>query len=325
MDDRYIILKNGNTQMVVDRVGAQIVSLKVNGVQVMFQGATDSSLQWAGTAKNLFPNPGPVGKENEKWGALREVVMPNGKKGVQYIHNGGLYQTAQHGFAQNAEFNVQGQTADSCVMTISADQETVKEYPFDFKYDVGYEIHDSNLNYISCAKNLDNKPMLAGMGWHPAFALHDAAAKYSIVFENVEKEDDCEVEEGIEYEIAESIIEKSKSVQFRGLKSADVVLVYRDGKTRVEYLRMHTECPNIILWSRARENKGQIDFICIEPWNTTPRQIQKLTTQDKTRALADEGAVIIEPSEQSTLKADVTINPEYIKTIKQQKDNYLEM
>ena len=62
MEDRYIKLQQGKTTMIVDKVGAQVVSLKIDGVEVMFQGALNpSNAQWKASAKNLFPNPGPVG------------------------------------------------------------------------------------------------------------------------------------------------------------------------------------------------------------------------------------------------------------------------
>ena len=63
------------------------------------------------------------------------------------------------------------------------------------------------------------------------------------------------------------------------------------------------------------ENENQDNFICIEPWNTTPRQINKLTTQDKTRDLAygKDSAVVLEPGEVNEMQVYLHINPAYIK------------
>lgn len=42
MERKIITLKKGNTEVDVDLHGAQIVSMRVDGVEVMFQGANDS-------------------------------------------------------------------------------------------------------------------------------------------------------------------------------------------------------------------------------------------------------------------------------------------
>ena len=80
---------------------------------------------------------------------------------------------------------------------------------------------------------------------------------------------------------------------------------------------MHTDQPTLVLWSKPTTEKSQSNFICIEPWNTTPKQIHKLTTQDKTRSLAegDNPANIIEPGEHSTMIIPVSVNPQYIKQV----------
>ncbi len=321
--DRYLNIKKGNTELMVDKIGAQIVSMKVNGIEVMFQGALDpENSQWQGTAKNLFPNPGPVGKTSDKYGELKQVAFErNGKieKHTEYYHNGGVYHMGQHGFAQSLDYDVQSQQSDTLVLSISADDQTVKEYPYDFKYTVAYQIDgEGGLDYTSIATNKDTKPMLAGMGWHPAFKLHDHKSKYKLVFKNLKKEEGCEIQEDVFYDIDE-LIDSGKSVRFEGIKSVDVFIIYEQFGKYVPYVNMHSEEPILILWSRPRDSENanqKEDFICIEPWNQTPRQIQKLTTQDKTKTI--DGAVIIEPKTESVLNANVCVNTEYAKIIASQ-------
>lgn len=326
MEDRYITLKNGNTTMIIDRIGAQIVSLKINGVEVMFQGALKpESAQWKASAKNLFPNPGPVGTSSPDGELEVEEYDNNGKieKYVVYNHNGGNYRGKQHGFAQDEEFKVFGHTEDTCFLSISAERnQTYTQYPYNYKYDIDLSVSEGGLKYASHVRNMDNKPILAGMGWHPAFMLHDDPSRYSIVFKNLAGDDTCEIEEGREYEIYDNIISNNKSVKFGGIKSVDVVLVYTDDEgNKVPYLSMHSEEPYIILWSKNATEKGQKQFICIEPWNTTPRQINNLTTQDKTRELVNNGAVIVEPGDYKTLSARVDVNPKYLKKIKNKNNS----
>ncbi len=320
---RFILLKNGKTQVLVDRIGAQIVAIDVDGQQISFSGATDPlfevDTQWAKTAPVLFPNPGPVGKENEKYG-----VLPRDGKDTTYYHNGGVYKIGQHGFAQNTEFVVQGFDGKSCVLSIDADEETVKHYPYDFRFYVVIDIDENGqINYKSAVNNLDNKPILAGQGWHPAFKLHADPRCYKVVFRNLEKDESCEAEEGVLYDVYEPFIKANKSKGFGGIKSADVEIVYVDPVTNKQttYLTMHTDSPNIIIWSRDKdyeEAHGHEYFLAIEPWNTTPRQIQKLTTQDKTPSI--EGARIVGVGEVDELNASVKVNPEYIAMLESQAE-----
>ena len=315
-----IEIKNGPAVATIDTVGAQLVSYKINGVEIMFDGATNPDAQWQGSAKNLFPNPGPVGTENEIYGKLDKVKLEARegvvKDHVRYIHNGGYYYMPQHGFAQFRDFNVQGQTKDSCLLSITHNDDTIREYPYKFKYSVGMELDsEGTIEYLAFSRNDDNKPMVAGMGWHPAFKLHANPSQYKIVLTNLEHDGTCTLEEGVEYDI-DSFVNEGGSQRFGGIISADVNLVYvrEDGK-RIPYVQMHTKAPNLIVWSKPRENENQDNFICIEPWNTTPRQINKLTTQDKTRDLAygKDSAVVLEPGEVNEMQVYLHINPAYIK------------
>ncbi len=321
-ESRYITIKNKKAVLVVDKIGAQIVSYKIDGMEVMFDGATNPDAQWRGTAKNLFPNPGPMGTTNSKYGELNvfEEDTGTGKptKFTEYFHNGGIYKAEQHGFAQKSVFDVQGKNIDSVVLSLSADQNTVKYYPYDFKYYVCYSLGDNGeLNYTTRVQNNDNKDMLAGMGWHPAFKLHGNPNNYKLVVKNLVKGDNCNLENG-EYEIYESVIKQGKSVKFSGIKSADIYLVYYNDKGQeIPYIKMQTEKGNLVLWSKPKTNNSQDDFICIEPWNTTPRQLNELTEQHKTKELASNGAVIIKPGEACNLNASVGVSSKYIKALKQ--------
>jgi len=318
-----IEIKNKNTIATIDTNGAQLVALKVDGVDILFDGALKpEKAQWPASAKNLFPNPGPVGTTNDQLGELETVDLDVGngtsKKHVIYQHNGGKYAMTQHGFAQYKDFNVQGKTETSCLMSITHNDGTWSEYPYKFKYAVGMDVDENgNFVYSTFARNDDTKPMLAGFGWHPAFKLHGDPSRYRIVVTNLVPGENCTLEEGKEYTI-EELVREGKSEIFTGIKSADITLVYKkeNGKT-LPYLTMHTDQPTLVLWSKPATEKSQSNFICIEPWNTTPRQIQKLTTQDKTRSLAegDNPANIIEPGEHSTMIIPVSVNPQYIKQV----------
>lgn len=321
MDKRYIKIKNKSSEVTIDSVGAQIVSYKINGVEIMFQGAINpQENQWAGTAKNLFPNPGPVADKSSNPVIIEGEENGRSGKYTKYTHNSGVYFMKQHGFVQDKPFEVQGKGNDWCMLSTRADDKTYLQFPFDFKYDMLITISESGLAYQATAKNLDNKPMVAGLGWHPAFKLHKGCKHYAVVFKNLKtKEGKCVPEEGKDYP-AEEVVYSDSAVKFDGIEEADVEIVYIDEKgNRTPYLTMHTTEPYMLLWSRAKENDLQDDFICLEPWNTQTKQISKLTTQDKTRQLSEEGTVILEPSEERSLIVPIKIDEEYVKML--QKEN----
>ena len=313
MAERYVTIKKGNVEMIVDRVGAQLVSYKIDGVEIMYQGALEPETHaWTATAKNLFPNPGPVAQKGTEPETI--VVNKNGKEVKQtvYTHNSGIYAMEQHGFVQSKIFDVQGHDKSSCLMTTRADDETILEYPYQFSYHVGYEIGPhGELIYDTHATNLDNKPMLAGMGWHPGFQLHNKKARYYVIFKNVKAKPGCTIPEGTKIYV-DDVLNNGKAISIEGIESADVELVMEGhGGKGITYVTMHTEEPVFLLWAKEE------GMICLEPWNTTPRQIGKLTTQDKTPGLAETGAKIIEPGKTDDLKCVVSVNPRYLTAIKE--------
>lgn len=335
---KYIQVHNGEDILTVDTTGAQIVSWVVDGLEVMYQGALDSKLSsskpepaWAATAKNLFPNPGPMGSQNDRFGV--PVLDENGKeagrytlpkegKVTTYYHNGGVYQMGQHGFAQNEEYKVLSKvvkegkngvcrtSGTNVVMTITDElNDTAGKYPYKFAHSIVYDLaKKGGISYEAHAQNNDNKPMVAGQGWHPAFKLHGDPASYVIRIENLKTKDGakCELTEGQIIKIYDEVISKDASVHYGGIAEADISLYYlTPGKKIVKYLTMHTTEPELILWSRHASQEGQESFIAIEPWNTPSRMISELTTQDKTQGLAKKGAVIVPPAMSASEKQDV--------------------
>ncbi len=326
MDKRYIKIKNKNSEVVIDSIGAQIVSYKINGVEIMFQGAINpQENQWAGTAKNLFPNPGPVADKSSNPVIIEGEENGRSGKYTKYTHNSGVYFMKQHGFVQDKPFEVQGKGNDWCMLSTRADDKTYLQFPFEFKYDMLISIDENGLGYQATAKNLDNKPMVSGLGWHPAFKLHKGCKNYVVVFRNLKINDGKNIpEENKEYS-AEEVVNSDSAITFDGIEEADVEILYINDKgERIPYLKMHTNEPNFLLWSRAKENESQEDFICLEPWNTKSKQISKLTSQDKTRTLSESGTVILEPGEENFLIVPIKIDEEYIKMLQKENSEEIE-
>ncbi len=299
-----IFIRKGDYSAEIDTKGAQIISYAYNGYNTI---STQNA--WGNSAKVLFPQPGPIGGQSKELYDVNGVV----KEHEIYTHNYGKYHMQQHGFAQAKDFTVVGKNDDSVVLAIGADDYTYNQYPYKFQFFVIVSINDKGeLTYQSCAQNNDNKDMLAGQGWHPAFKLYSKDIEnYKIIIKNLEKYKECALQEGVAYSVAE-VINSGSTSKFTGIKSCDVQLVYEHDGGYIPYLSMHTEEPTLLFWSKKPQNEDDDYFICIEPWNTTPRQIGKLTNQNATSKLVKEGAVIIPPGMQSFLTVTISINKNYL-------------
>lgn len=327
LDNRFVLLQDGDTKAVIDKLGAQIVGLKVDGLPILYEGAMMSnngkSPRWGKSAPNLFPNPGPIGKENPKWGELgtKKVVKSNGDEEtrIKYIINGGIYEMGQHGFIKDAIFEEVGVRNDYCVLETHANSSTADLFPYDFDYMALFDVKNGgHVSYQTTCVNLDTTPMPGGMGWHPAFVLHDKPQAYKVVFKNLECTEDCPLliknengERTIKEFDGEYLVNSPKATTITGIKSVDAVIVYTDKNGKeIPYLTVHSNEPYLLLWSR-KDDRGEPEFISIEAWNQQPRILSQVTTSDKIRDI--EGAVIVEPKEESTLKVNLSINPEYVK------------
>lgn len=97
----------------------------------------------------------------------------------------------RHGVARHEEFTVTEQGEDYVTLQLTANEETKKQYPFDFVLTVSYYLTGSSITTKFTVKNADTKPMPFCIGGHPGFNIpiqsDEVFEDYDIVFE--EKED----------------------------------------------------------------------------------------------------------------------------------------
>lgn len=142
-------LKNGAVSAVVDSLGAELVSLKKDGVERLWQGSEE---HWKGQAPVLFPIVG----------ALR-----GGKAKI----DGDWYEMGQHGFARKTEFSLSEQTESSVAMRLTSSFETKKMYPFAFSLTVTYTLTENGVKTAFSVENKGEKVMPFSIGGHPGFNI----------------------------------------------------------------------------------------------------------------------------------------------------------
>ena len=160
-------IKNQYVCLTVDTLGAQMVSLKsADGTEYLWQGDPQ---YWDGQAPNLFPF---IGR------------LYDGK----CSYEGTQYPMGIHGFAAGQEFRVISRQEDQVVLELRDNEQTRKQYPVAFSYQIGYALKDSQVIVTNRAENLDSKCMAFAVGGHPGFNVPiekgESFEDYSLIFAN---------------------------------------------------------------------------------------------------------------------------------------------
>lgn len=129
--------------------GAEITSFKDKEtlLERMWQG---DPTYWAGRNPVLFPMVGNTSTKKQ-------------------IINEHEYAMSNHGIARTAEFTIQSVTDDTITMILTANEDTLKLYPFDFELAVAYKLIGKKVQINYTITNKSNIKMPYSFGLHPAF------------------------------------------------------------------------------------------------------------------------------------------------------------
>lgn len=257
----HIQLKCGASTAVIDKKGAQMVSFKGNdGREVIWQA--DPNV-WASHAPVLFPVCGRT-------------------KGEQVIIDGVTYPLGKHGFARNADFDVEKVGDDFVDLILKPTAETKALYPFDFVFHVVYTLRENGFRTDFIVENKSDKVMPFCVGGHPAFIVpmeDDAVYEdYRIVFPCketgrsllvpeglIDGEEIVPLENGTTLALNHDWFDTRDTLIFDNANSRSVDLVHKiSGKgLRISYPKMEV----LAVWSMPNKNA---DYVCLEPWHGTP-------------------------------------------------------
>ncbi|MGA0562123.1 aldose 1-epimerase family protein [Ancylobacter sp. VNQ12] len=171
MVDQPVKLKSRLLSAEIAPLGAELVRLADGeGRDLLWNG--DPAF-WTGRAPLLFPIVGRL-------------------PGDQLVHEGVAYPMSQHGFARRRTFIVEEATSSSVRFALHADEETRKQYPFDFALTVTYTLIEATLTIEAVVSNPGTEPLPASFGFHPAFRwplpYGGTRVEHRIVFEKAEVE-----------------------------------------------------------------------------------------------------------------------------------------
>ena len=251
-----VILENEELKIAINTKGAELCSLLNKNDRTEYIWQADPSV-WAYHAPNLFPIVG---------GLIDNTLFVDGKK----------YAMNRHGFARNSNFRIILSAPNQAIFELRYCEESLKTYPYQFEFQVIYELIGRQLSIGYKVINLDDQDIYFSVGAHPAFNIpingQGNLNEYLLEFEYEE--------ELISHQLSEKgffnhqnikIPTENKKLKLDTSLFIKDALVFKNLKSRMVTLKSVNHDKEIILrfppfnylgiWS-----KPNAPFICIEPW-----------------------------------------------------------
>jgi galactose mutarotase-like enzyme len=142
-------LSSDQLKITINSLGAELCSVKNNkDVEFIWQANKDV---WARHAPVLFP---VVGKLKDNF----------------FVFDEKKYELPQHGFARDAEFNLKQSSSSSCTFELTSNSETKQKFPFDFVFQIQYELKRNKLTTTYNVFNL-KKTNIIKLNYLTVYAL----------------------------------------------------------------------------------------------------------------------------------------------------------
>ncbi len=252
-----IKITSEHNEAVLGLQGAQLNSLKKDGVEYLWQGNPD---YWAGQAPVCFPIVG---------------VLKNGRAKAF----GKECDMKRHGVARITPFELYERHKNSVAFIQKSDCNTKKHFPFDYELKIKYTIVGDTVANEYIITNTGSEKMPFVIGGHPAFNCpisdDEAFEDYKIVFDRlvsipclrpdhqsglVNVDEKFDVMNGSDTLcLTHDLFEEKDALIFENCPSKSVTLIGRNNRgVRVEFQDMN----NLLLWSAP----GGAPFLAIEPW-----------------------------------------------------------
>ncbi len=140
-------IRLGNMEASVDSAGAQLMSVKKDGREYLWQG---DPTWWPRRAPVLFPIVGNI-REDRAESAQGEVRF------------------GRHGLARNYEHALVEKGDDFLTYELVSSDDSRKKFPFDFRLNMTYRLVEGGLEQHFAVTNTGNVTLPYVVGGHPAF------------------------------------------------------------------------------------------------------------------------------------------------------------
>ena len=159
-------ISSGNLEATVDSMGAQLMSLRLNGAEYLWQG---DERYWARRAPVLFPIVGCL-------------------RGDHAVSAQGDVSLKRHGIARLYEHGIVERDDAHVIFELSSSDETRESFPFDFRLNMTYSVEGGRLAQTFRVTNTGEVDLPFTLGGHPAFNVPapggegEAFSDYELVF-----------------------------------------------------------------------------------------------------------------------------------------------
>ena len=245
-------------EVIADTAGGELISYKVDGREYIWYG---DAAHWSGHAPVLFPFVSALKNGKTRFG------------GKEYTLSG------KHGFARKSEFELIGSDENKIVFSLTSNETTHSQYPFEFVLFVTHELESGGYKTTYTVKNTDFGNIKFCIGGHPGFCVDGSIEDYKLVFDY---EENCNLYytdadslfsydyraerriEGHEFDLRYDDFDADALIA-TGLKSRSVKLINKNNSRGLEF--DYTGFPVLVLWSPPKKHSP---FICLEPWVGLP-------------------------------------------------------
>ncbi|MCT4584546.1 MAG: aldose 1-epimerase family protein [Peptostreptococcaceae bacterium] len=287
------ILKNQKLEIKIDKLGAQLTSIKdKENIEYLW---TASEKYWARHAPILFPIVGKV-KENK------------------YKIDNKEYNLNQHGFARDSEFEILKNEDDILIYRLKYNEESLKKYPYKFELLIEYKLIDNKLQIKYKVNNLDDKKIYFSIGAHPGFNCPllegEKFEDYYLEFDKKEnlKRKMVDNKLGLYTGEYKEFMEDEKIINLNRELFIDDAIVFKDfdsnkialkNNKNQKIISMNFEDFKYLgIWTKTDD----APFICIEPWYGCADQVDFAGEfKDK------EGIIMLDKKEVFECKYDIII------------------
>lgn len=250
------ILENENWTVQIKSEGAELCSVKNKKTNREYIWQADPEV-WARHAPVLFPIVGRL-------------------KNDQYRLENKTYKMSQHGFARDREFSLVEQEKLRIRLGLTADQQTMEKYPFNFVLDINYQLRENELIATYSVSNKDQQTMPFSIGAHPAFTtpriVDQQMQEYHLVFEQDETLDRHLIKDGLRTGETKALLENEHKLPLHPKLFEDDALIFEGFQSKWVSLVVHSSGEKLVemsvegfpylgIWQKEKS-----DFICIEPW-----------------------------------------------------------
>ena len=198
-----------------------------------------------------------------------------------YEWEGKRYPMPQHGFARRKPWQLESAGQASVAISLSADAETLAVYPWDFRYNLLFELDANVLRWEQTIANRSSVPMPFSAGFHPYFRVplvpgskrSDCFVKCpeSVRFRPLngalgfEREDFPAQLWSVEEDVSGTLL-------LGGFAQREFSLIDRAGGVAVDFSWQDApKYPYCAIWSRTTTEP----FYCIEPWTALPNSFRR--------------------------------------------------